>query len=60
MINLLVFANFAWAVACLCLAGVFAGSATVFGMGHLIGEAVFVGGLAGLEWRWRDRLLTAA
>lgn len=59
LINLLVFANFAWAVVCLCLAGVFAGPATVFGVGHLAGEALFVGGLAALEWRWRDQLLTA-
>jgi hypothetical protein len=60
LINLLVFANLAWAVVCLWLARVFAGSATVFGIGHLVGEAVFVGGLAALEWRWRDQLLTAA
>lgn len=59
-INLLVFANLAWAVVCLGLVGVFAESATVFGIGHLVAEAVFVGGLAGLEWRWRDQLLTAA
>ena len=25
----------------------------------LVGEAVFVGGLAGLEWKWREQLLTA-
>jgi hypothetical protein len=60
LILLLVFANLAWAVVCLGLAVVFAGSATLFGVGHLVGEAVFVGGLAGLEWRWRERLLTAA
>lgn len=60
LINLLVLANLAWAVVCLWLVSVFAGSATVFGIGHLVGEAVFVGGLAGLEWRWRDQLLTAA
>jgi hypothetical protein len=60
LIDLLVFANLAWAVVCLGLVSVFAGSATVFGIGHLVGEAVFVGGLAGLEWRWRDQLLTAA
>ena len=59
LINLLAFANLAWAVVCLWLAGVFAGSATWFGIGHLAGEAVFVGGLACLEWRWRDQLLTA-
>ena len=60
LINLLVFANLAWAVVCLWLVSVFAGPATWFGIGHLVGEALFVGGLASLEWRWRDQLLTAA
>ncbi|HYR10197.1 MAG TPA: hypothetical protein VEQ60_20655 [Longimicrobium sp.] len=60
LISLLVFANLAWAVVCLWLVSVFSGSATWFGIGHLAGEALFVGGLAGLEWRWRDQLLTAA
>lgn len=60
LINLLVFANLAWAVVCLGLAVAFAGSAMLFGLGHLVGEAVFVGGLAGLEWRWREQLLIAA
>lgn len=60
MINLLVFANLAWTPVCLGLAVRFAESATIFGMGQLIGEAVFVGGLAGLEWKWREQLLTAA
>lgn len=58
-INLLVCANLAWALVCLGLAWVFAGSATLFGIGHLVGEAVFVGGLGSLEWRWRQQLLTA-
>lgn len=49
MINLLVFANAAWTAVCLGLAVTFAGSATLFGIGHLVGEAVFVGGLAGLK-----------
>ena len=60
LIKVLVFANLCWAVVCLCLVAIFAGSATVFGIGHLVGEAVFVGGLAGLEWRWRDQLLARA
>lgn len=60
MINLLVFANLTWTMVCLGLAVAFAGAATLFGTGHLVGEAAFVGGLAGLEWRWRDQLLTAA
>lgn len=60
LINLLVLANLAWAAACLRWAVVFSGSATAFGIGHLIGEAIFVGGLASLEWSRREQLLTAA
>lgn len=60
LINLLVFANLAWAVVCLRWAVVFSESATLFGLGHLVGEALFVGALAGLEWSQRERLLTAA
>jgi len=59
LIKLLVFANLAWAVVCLGLAAAFLGAATVFGLAHLIGEAIFVGGLASLEWRWRAQLVTA-
>lgn len=60
LINLLVFLNLAWTAVCLGLAATFAESASPFGVGHLVGEAVFVGGLACLEWRWREQLLTAA
>lgn len=60
LIHLLVLANLSWAAVCLGLAVVFRESATWFGVGHLAGEAVFVGGLACLEWSQRDRLLTAA
>lgn len=60
LILLLVFANLGWAAVCLGLAATFAGSASAFGMVHLVGEALFVGGLAALEWRWREQLLTAA
>jgi hypothetical protein len=60
LLNVLVFANLAWAAVCLVLAAVFWQPATPFGLAQLIGEAVFVGGLAGLEWRNRDQLLTAA
>src|SRR5688572_11389047 len=41
-INLLVFANLLWTAICLGLAVVFGGSASVFGIGHLVGEAAFV------------------
>lgn len=56
MIKLLVFGNAGWVVVCLGLAIHFAGTATPFGLGHLLAEALFVGGLAGLEWRERYRL----
>jgi hypothetical protein len=60
LIHLLVFANLGWAAVCLVLEVVFARSATVFGIAHFVGEAIFVGGLASLEWKWREQLLTAA
>jgi hypothetical protein len=60
LINLLVSLNLAWTAVCLGLAATFAGSASPFGVGHLVGEALFVGGLAGLEWKWREQLLTAS
>lgn len=44
-------ANMAWAVCCLALAVVWSREASLFGLGQLVGEAVFVGGLGVLEWR---------
>jgi hypothetical protein len=60
LIKLLVFANASWVVVCLGLAVAFREQASVFGIGHLVGEAIFVGGLARLEWMQRDQLVTAA
>ena len=60
LIKLLVFANLAWVPVCLGLALFFRNEATFFGFAHLLGEGVFVGGLAMLEWQNRHRLLTAA
>lgn len=57
LITLLVAANGIWALVCLGMAAHYFETATVFGMGQLVGEAIFVGGLAGLEWKWRDRLM---
>ncbi|HEX8384667.1 MAG TPA: hypothetical protein VF576_00705 [Rubricoccaceae bacterium] len=59
LIKLLVVANLAWVPMCLGLAVAFSGSVTPFGVVHLVGEALFVGGLAVVEWRHRDLLLTA-
>jgi hypothetical protein len=44
-------ANVAWAVWCAIMAVVWFSEASLFGMGQLVGEAVFVGGLGILEWR---------
>ena len=60
LIKLLVVANLAWVPVCLGLAVAFAGTMTPFGFVHLVGEAVFVGGLAVLEWRHRNLLVTAS
>ena len=56
----LVVANATWAV--LCGAGALAlwGTASAFGLAHILAEGVFVGGLAALEWTQRDRLLSAS
>jgi hypothetical protein len=58
LIVLLVTANLVWAVLCMLWAVIFAQTASFFGIAHLLAEAVFVGGLAYLEWRNRDFLLT--
>lgn len=59
LIHLLIGANLTWSVVCLVLAFVFSEAATGFGLAQLIGEAIFVAGLATLEWTQRDQLLTA-
>ena len=57
LILFLVSANLLWSVVCVVLALIYRDTATLFGLAHLLGEALFVGGLGGLEWRWRDLLL---
>lgn len=59
-VNLLIAANLAWAGVCVGLAWRFAGEASVFGMLHLIAEAIFVGGLAAFEWQRRDQLVSVS
>ena len=59
LIVFLVSANLLWSVVCVILALIYRDTATLFGLAHLLGEALFVGGLGGLEWRWRDLLLAA-
>ena len=59
LLLLLIAANLTWAVFCLRWAFIHSHSASPLGMLQLVGEALFVGGLASLEWRWRERLLSA-
>ncbi len=59
LILTLVAANLMWSVVCIILAVAYRETATLFGLAHLIGEALFVAGLASLEWRWRQLLRTA-
>lgn len=59
LIQVLVVANAGWAMVCVAMAAHFLGTATLFGLAHLVGEALFVGGLAACEWRWRSLLLGA-
>ena len=49
-------ANIIWAVVCALLATLWAGRASLFGMGQLVGEAIFVGCLGVLEWRAAGQL----
>lgn len=57
-IVLLVGANLFWSAVCLVMAVAYFDVASPFGLAHLVGEALFVGVLAGLEWRWRAFLQT--
>jgi len=56
-VNALIAGNLAWAGACVGMDWRFAGEASGFAMLHLIGEAIFVGGLVVWEWRWRQLLV---
>jgi hypothetical protein len=47
-----------WGVLCIVWAILFRNTASVWGLGTLLFEAVFVGGLGWIEWRWRHLLLT--
>lgn len=59
LITLLVVANMTWAVLCVRWAVIYWQDASFFGLAQLLLEALFVGGLACLEWRSRELLLTA-
>ena len=57
LIWLLVAANSFWAIVCFVLAYHHGADASWFGLAHFIGEGIFVGALAFLEFRWRRMLL---
>ena len=57
-ILLVAIANLIWAVACVFWLITYWESAGFLGLGHLFAEALFVGGLGCLEWRWRALLQT--
>ena len=59
LLVLLVTANATWAGLCGFAAVHFVETASGFGLAHLIGEGLFVGGLAAWEWRMRERLRVA-
>ena len=59
LILILVAANLLWSMVFVMIALTYKDTATLLGLAHLLGEALFVGGLAVLEWRWRELLLAA-
>ena len=59
LIIFLAAANFTWALVCIGLAVFLWQTISPWGLAHLGVEAIFVGGLAILEWRWREDLRTA-
>lgn len=60
LLTALIIANAFWAALCAATALVVARDATYFGLAHLVLEALVVGGLATLEWRYRDSLRVAS
>lgn len=59
LLRVLVVANATWAALCWLAAMRLVETASVFGLMHLTGEGLLVGGLAALEWRERERLYRA-
>lgn len=59
LLTLLVAANGAWAALCLTAAAMLWTRASLLGRATLLLEGAFVGGLAVLEWRMRERLALA-
>jgi len=59
LLIVLIVANLVWAVLCVWWGLAYSATASPLGLVQLFGEAVFVGGLACLEWRWFDALVAA-
>ena len=59
LIRLLVVANLAWSLLLLYWITIFIGTASPLGVAFLLLEALFVGGLAVLEWRSQEQLRRA-
>lgn len=56
-LKVLVIANSTWSLLCFLFAVRFMKVISVFGLLHLVGEGIYVGGLAYLEWRWKKYLV---
>ena len=56
LLVLLVVGNATWALLCGVAAVMLADRLSGYGLAHLLGEGIFVGGLAALEWRARHHL----
>ncbi len=59
MLMLLIAANACWPLVCLYLMLTSSDTLSALGYLHLIGEALYVGGLAMVEWRFREHLRVA-
>lgn len=55
----LAIANMIWGALCVVWLFMYSESASIFGSAHLFLEAVFVGGLGVIEWRYRRVLVNA-
>ncbi|MEM6783360.1 MAG: hypothetical protein AAF624_06455 [Bacteroidota bacterium] len=60
LLSLLASANMAWPLVCIALVVMHRAAIGPTGLLHLLGEAVYVGGLGFIEWQSRDLLLQAA
>lgn len=56
LIRVLAIANMCWAPVCIYIVVLNRTEITLLGMCHLLGEAVYVGGLGVMEWRYRFQL----